>query len=370
MKPLERTVSRSRQCTLGLVVMALAGGCAVEPPVPTAVTISPGDLVVNDLETTWELTAIVTDQNGHAISDATVTWASRDTTVATVSATGVIGVVTPVSDGSTVVEASVGAVAGTAPVTVQVTRAVLLKFYEALDGPGWTDNTNWGTDAPLGTWHGVETDSEGRVTGLRMRENGLTGRIPPEVGLLKALEFLNLARGDSVSGLIPPELGNLWNLQTLDLQGNYLTGSIPPELGNLQNLTTLSVIWNELTGSVPPELGNLQNLRQLFVAFNQLTGSIPPELGNLENLGSLLISGNQLTGSVPPELGNLSLSALALNSNELTGSLPRELIGMPLRWFYWDETDLCASLDDDFQKWLQSIEVHVRGNNCSGAEPG
>ena len=48
-------------------------------------------------------------------------------------------------------------------------RAALMALYEATDGDNWTNNTNWGSDAPLGTWHGVTTDYRGRVTRLYLQ---------------------------------------------------------------------------------------------------------------------------------------------------------------------------------------------------------
>ena len=59
----------------------------------------------------------------------------------------------------------------------ELARQVLTVFYQNLDGPSWANNGNWLTDAPLDTWYGVETDSEGNVTGLSLRNNYLTGSI-------------------------------------------------------------------------------------------------------------------------------------------------------------------------------------------------
>ena len=91
-------------------------------------------------------------------------------------------------------------------------RAVLVELHNATDGANWTDNTNWLSDEPMRTWHGVTTDDDGRVARLSLSENQLTGEIPAE-------------------------LGNLFNLQELSLNENQLTGEIPPELGGLSNLT-------------------------------------------------------------------------------------------------------------------------------------
>lgn len=120
-------------------------------------------------------------------------------------------------------------------------RQVLTTFYELTGGPRWHSNDNWGTDAPLDTWFGVTTDSEGNVTELRLANNYLSGRIRPELGMLESLEYLDFGSSQShyrvlngLIGPIPPELGNLRNLRFLGLRGhvwsNGLTGPIPPEL--------------------------------------------------------------------------------------------------------------------------------------------
>ena len=204
-------------------------------------------------------------------------------------------------------------------------RDVLEILYEATGGPNWTNSNNWLTDAPLRDWYGVGVDGEGRVVGLSMIQNNLSGPIPPELGSLDKLTELVLWLND-LTGPIPPELGNLANLTSLNLFGNELVGPVPPELGSLANLTDLNLGGNQLTGPIPPELGSLANLRSLSLGGNELTGPIPPELGSLANLTSLYLWGNQLTGPIPPELGNLAnLTGLFLGRNQLTDPIPAEL---------------------------------------------
>ena len=206
-------------------------------------------------------------------------------------------------------------------------REILEIFYETTGGPNWIHNDNWLTDAPLREWYGVEVDSRGRVTELYFRLNGLTGRLPPDLGDLANLRSLFIWL-DGTTGPIPPELANLANLQYLWLMGrtSHLTGTIPPELGRLANLELLELWGNELTGPIPPELGRLAKLRYLRLDQNQLTGPIPPELGSLANLSSLHLSKNDLTGPIPPELDGLAaLRDLSLTSNLLTARIPPEL---------------------------------------------
>ena len=205
-------------------------------------------------------------------------------------------------------------------------RAALVAFYNATAGPNWKRNNNWLSDVPISEWEGVSTGSNGRVTELILYWNHLTGEIPPELGNLANLLWLDLI-GNQLTGEIPPELGNLVHLQKLDLIGNQLTGEIPPELGNLANLIRLTLTDNQFTGEIPPELGNLANLVALTLGDNLLTGEIPPELGNLVGLQMLFFHRNQLRGEIPPELGNLAnLKLLLLFDNQLSGCVPRGML--------------------------------------------
>ena len=204
-------------------------------------------------------------------------------------------------------------------------RQVLVKLYDALDGENWTNNSNWLTERPIREWHGVTNDASGRVSGLLLDGNELTGELPAELGSLSNLQRLELGN-NKLSGEIPTELGSLSNVQRLELGNNKLSGEIPTELGNLGNLEILLLGSNQLTGEIPMELGSLSNLETLVIKINQLTGEIPKELGNLSNLEILVLMANRLTGEIPTVLGSLSnLITLELNYNELTGEIPTEL---------------------------------------------
>ena len=204
-------------------------------------------------------------------------------------------------------------------------RAALVALYNATGGASWVTSTKWLTDRPLNEWHGVTTNSDGRVAELKLFTNQLTGPIPAELGELTDLRWLSFSF-NQLRGPIPAELGGLTNLEALYLGGNQLTRPIPAELGNLANLRELSLFNNELTGLIPAELGDLANLQQMNLANNQLTGPIPAELGALTNLELLGLAFNELTGPIPAGLGALtSLESLWLASNQLTGPTLAEL---------------------------------------------
>ena len=302
-----------------------------------------------------------------------------------------------------------------ASLCTDVDRTALVALYEATDGDNWTNSDNWrSTTAPLKEWYGVTIDDSGRVSGvdlpannltgsipselgalsgltkLALHQNHLTGSIPSELGRLASLQNLNLSE-NQLDGPIPPELGSLANLGTLDLQSNNLTGTIPPELGNLAALTVLalhqnsltgpiplalerltslqylSLARNQLSGPIPPELGNLAALTTLALHQNNLTGPIPPELGNLANLGDLNLWGNSLSGPIPPELGNLtSLWQLSLAGNDLTGPIPSELgnLGNTLVVHQFHANNLTGSIPESFLQLERLVNFHADSHNC------
>ena len=199
----------------------------------------------------------------------------------------------------------------------------LVALYTATNGVNWI--TTWDLNTPISTWHGIETNSNGCVITIDLRDNQLTGSIPPEIGNFSELDDLDLNDNELV-GSIPSEIGNLTNLERLRLWNNQLSGSISPTIGNLTNLLTLSLGDNKLTGSIPSEIGQLINLDYLDIGNNQLSGSIPITIGNCKNIRLLRLDGNQFTGSIPITIGNLvKLTSLRIRGNQLSGTIPIEL---------------------------------------------
>ena len=286
-----------------------------------------------------------------------------------------------------------GTATTTPPTSNDNDRDVLVALYNATGGANWTNNYNWLTNAPLGQWHGVTTDTNGRVTRLYLSSNQLSGGIPPQLGSLANLESLSL-NINQLSGEIPAELGSLSNLRQLHLSGNQLSGEIPPWLSNLANLEYLSLNINQLSGEIPPwlgnltflglllggnqlsgeipaELGNLANLEYLGLEGNQLSGEIPPWLGNLANLEWLSLEGNQLSGEIPWELGGLSnLQSLRLYSNQLSGEMPAELGSLAnLEWLSLGDNQLNGEIPAELGNLANLYWLVLSGNQLSGEIP-
>ena len=249
-------------------------------------------------------------------------------------------------------------------------RAALVALYDSTGGTGWTDRSNWRTPAPLGDWHGVTTDDAGRLTGLLLDDNGLTGPIPPALGDLARLESLSLGQND-LTGPIPGELGSLANLEWLDLSSNVLTGPVPASLGNLGLLRALYLDENELSGRIPGELGSLANLDWLDLSSNDLTGPVPASLGNVGLLRALYLNENELSGRIPGELGSLAnLDWLDLSSNDLTGPVPASLGNVSLlRVLYLDENELSGRIPGELGSLANLDWLDLSSNDLTGPVP-
>ena len=314
------TVAGNGTATITASVGSASGSAVVTVMQSVAsVEVSPSVYELTALGQTVQLTAEAFDENGHAVAGAEFSWESSDAAVATVDAGGLV---TAVAEGVATITASAGSAQGTAEITVGFNpdRATLVALYEATDGPNWVDSENWLTDAPLGDWYGVDVDGQGRVVRLGLRSN-------------------------------------------------QLAGPIPPELGNLASLTWLDLGYNNLSGPIPREIGNLPGLRELFLIDSDLTGPIPSELGNLASLSALWLRDNNLSGIVPAELGDLvGLTELSLQNNALSGPIPHSFLQLDrLRQFFiGGNGSLCVPGTSSFVAWLQGMEHN--GASCNAAD--
>ena len=179
-------------------------------------------------------------------------------------------------------------------------HAALVALYEATDGPNWVNNDNWLTNAPLGDWYGVDTDSAGRVVRL-----DLGGRLDSD-----ARDYIP----HGLSGPVPSELGNLANLTSLNLAHNFLGGPIPTELGHLANLTSLDLSHNAITDV--SALSSLIKIQRLRLDINNITDI--SELSGLTNLTSLGLSYNNAITDLSPLAGLTNLTYLNLARNNIT----------------------------------------------------
>ena len=176
------------------------------------IEISPGELEFDPMDLSYEVPV------GYGPVSVTVTpTASESEAVITVNGETVQSetpyTVALEDDGETAIEIVVTAPDGmtTRTYEITVTRCgeddiwALSRFYEAVGGQNWNDNTNWNSEEPLDRWFGVGTDEEGRVISLHLEGNGLSGKTPRELVCLSELKELALWDNE-LSGEVPEEL--------------------------------------------------------------------------------------------------------------------------------------------------------------------
>ncbi len=109
----------------------------------------------------------------------------------------------------------------------------------------------------------------GRVMQLSCLACGWSGVLPPAIGGLSELRWLEFSQGNALSGPLPCELGQLTKLMLLQVDSNRLT-ALTPCLGALTQLYVLTASNNALT-AVPDALAGCVALRTLDLKLNQLS---------------------------------------------------------------------------------------------------
>jgi hypothetical protein len=214
-------------------------------------------------------------------------------------------------------------------------REVLTEFYHSTQGAagGWLRSNNWLSNAPLGDWEGVGTDTghaSGRVRKLVLCSNNLCGRIPDSLGQLVYLEELWLDN-NLLDGYIPWRLGALTNLTILGLSSNKLSGAIPDALANLRRLEVLEVQYNNLGGELPSViLEHLPLLIKLDVSSNPLQGKLPESIASSRFLEHVAVYNTGVGGTIPATLEKcLHLDSLILYESLFVGATPTFFLTMP-----------------------------------------
>jgi len=157
-----------------------------DPPVPTSVSVSPSSATLDALGATTQFSATVLDQNGQTMASASVAWSSTNTSVLTVSSSG-LG--TAVAVGDATVTATSGTASGTAAAIVQQVP-VQLQTDLASDNvaPGGTiqasvtihDARGSAIPSPTVTW----TSSDPAVA--TVEDGGMVTGVAPGLAFIKA----------------------------------------------------------------------------------------------------------------------------------------------------------------------------------------
>lgn len=184
-----------------------------------SVTVTPagGAVIQGD---TLRLAAEARDENGYRVRHAVFAWSSSDTAVARVDSAGLVE---GSAEGTVTINARADDAVGAAEIAVRhPDREALAALYEATGGPGWTNRRHWLTEAPVRRWFGVLAAGKGRVSGVVLDDNGLSGSLPPAVSRLEGLRHLVLSDNAELAGTLPTGLASLDRLERLLAGGTDL----------------------------------------------------------------------------------------------------------------------------------------------------
>lgn len=115
--------------------------------------------------------------------------------------------------------------------------SLLMAIKSSLDPQGlilssWSPNA---TDPCKAFFEGIACNEHGHVVNISLQGRGLSGQIPPQIGLLKTLTGLYL-HFNRLHGVVPSELAHLTDLSDLYLNVNNLSGDVPPAIADMPNL--------------------------------------------------------------------------------------------------------------------------------------
>ncbi len=395
----------------------------VEPSRPAEISIEPDTFVVTAGETV-SLKSVVVDQRGKLMFNAELAWTTSDPAVATVDTAGVV---TGVREGTATVSVTAAAISASAAGTIRSQdRNNLIDLRNSAGGGDWANGENWASDEPVGTWYGVEANADGRVTALRLSDNGLSGHLPEELGEMAFLTELHVDGNEGLSGPIPNSLSQL-ELQQFQYAGTSLCTvrdegfrawleAIPARAGefiacneersdliklyeamggeNWTNsgnwgtsaplgswygidvdsagrVTAINLNRNNLTGRIPPEIQYFPYLRLLRLDHNQMHGEVAREIFQLTELRRLDIDGNNFIGRIPPEIGNLTeLRELWMGANEMDGPIPPELGDLEsLRRLNLYDVAFDGPIPEELGKLTELRELNIWDTRIEGPIP-
>ena len=282
-------------------------------------------------------------------------------------------------------------------------RDTLIEIYHATDGDNWHRNDDWlGPEGTECDWYGVvcawsDYHEQGivRILELNLRNNNLTGSLPPLNGFNHAyrLDF----SGNQLTHPIPlpqhvPQAG-------IDLGNNAFTGPLPAEIltnaemhfnrhvgYNLSNngitgplpevqpgfsITGIVLSNNPIDGPFPTSWSRLEGLQYVDLRDMRLEGPINLGDGHWPELEHLYLDVNRLEGEIPARFAELpQLVGLDLSGNRFTGSLPEELINAPaLRRINVSDNQLSGPFPELIWELEGLMNLDLSNNQLEGPLP-
>lgn len=158
----------------------------------------------------------------------------------------------------------------------------------------------------------------------------MSGSIPPSIGNLSYLTFLDLSNNMMMNGTIASNIGQLTELLTLNLDGNLWEGILTENhFHNLTHLSTFHVSskMGSLAFNIPQNWAPSFNLVDLEMLDCQLGPEFPAWLKTQSNLMIIVLKNTGISDIIPNWFWGFSpqITTMDLSYNQLKGSLPKSL---------------------------------------------
>ncbi len=252
----------------------------------------------------------------------------------------------------------------------------LKAFYNATGGNTWKTRTGWeninttATAADVNdSWYGI-TVTDGHVTRLGMNSNLKGGYLPPQIGDLLWLKYLEVDNGQ-LEGRVPEEIGNLVNLEGMTFSKNKFSGPLPASMANLVNMKYLYFSNNPLNSPFPGSiLQSWPKLSIVYLSESGLSGTLPDVFDAWPDLYMFYVTKNNLTGEIPASLSKRSkLYEANFSQNGFSGTLPTLDSCKELKNIGFENNRLEGSVPESWGNLPQLTSVYLDENRCSGTLP-
>lgn len=184
-------------------------------------------------------------------------------------------------------------------------RQALIKFYKAMDGDHWTNNTNWCSNKPLDEWFGVSMSDRSYVWTLNLKNNNLKGTLPADNIFMDMGPIASIYLSENnISGKFPKAWAKNTTLQHLFLFQNKISGELPDQLFHLPFISSVRIEENKMTGPIPPGVSRMMNNNvQLMMSGNDFSGDVPEEIINHPRF-------NLIWNDIIPQGGHLNVPTI------------------------------------------------------------
>ncbi|XP_010532727.1 PREDICTED: receptor-like kinase TMK4 [Tarenaya hassleriana] len=231
-----------------------------------------------------------------------------------------------------------------------------------------------------------------------LHKNQFTGPIP-DLSKCEGLFDLQL-RDNQLTGIVPPSLGSIGSLKNVSLDNNKLQGPVPSFAPDVKVTLDNNDFCNSKAGqSCSPQVTTLLEVAGGFgfpamladtwqgddacgwayvtcdssgriitlnLGKHGFVGIISPAIANLTSLKNLLLNDNNLTGSIPKGLTFIpTLQSLDVSNNNLTGDIPQ--FPSSVKFVYKPGN---ALLGTDVDNSSTSGSGHNSGGNADGSSGG